>query len=58
MIILHSDGVHDREYFATVEKVGRVEHPYSRRDEWFDIYLGRGLKFNLRKVWPKLRTID
>ncbi len=58
MIILRSDGRGDREHFQSVQAVGRVEHPYSRRDEWFDIYLCRGLKANLKDVWPKLKLFD
>jgi hypothetical protein len=58
VIVLHSDGVGDREHFATVERAGRVEHPYSRRDEWFDIYLCRGLRFDLRQAWPTMRAVD
>ncbi len=44
--------------FQSVEVVGRVEHPYARRDEYFDIYLCRGLKANLQDVWPKLKVFD
>ncbi|HEY1526389.1 MAG TPA: glycosyltransferase family 39 protein [Candidatus Angelobacter sp.] len=58
MIILRSDGRHEPEQFRSVEDVGRVEHPYSRRDEHFDVYLCRGLKANLRDVWPKLKLFD
>ena len=58
MIILRSDGRGDREHFQSVQAVGRVEHPYSRRDEWFDIYLCRGLEADLRDVWPKLKVFD
>jgi hypothetical protein len=58
MIILGSDGRGDREHFQSVEAVGRVEHPYSRRDEYFDIYLCRGLKLNLHDAWPKLKHFD
>jgi len=58
MIILRSDGRGDREHFESVQAVGRVEHPYSRRDEYFDIYLCRGLKVNLRDAWPKLKVFD
>jgi hypothetical protein len=58
MIILHSDGRGDRQHFQSVEAVGRVEHPYSRRDEYFDIYLCRGLKENLQQVWPNLKLFD
>ncbi len=58
VIVLHSDGVGDREHFASVEAAGRVRHPYSRRDEWFDIYVCRGLRFDLRKAWAGMRQFD
>jgi hypothetical protein len=58
MIILQSDGRRDRDHFATVEPVGRVEHPYSRRDEHYTIWLCRGPRFNLQDVWPKLKLYD
>jgi hypothetical protein len=58
MIILQSDGRGDRDHFATVEPVGRVEHPYSRRDEHYTIWLCRGPRFNLQQVWPKLKLYD
>lgn len=55
MIILDSDGRGDRQIFRSVEDVGAVSHPYSRRDTWFHIYLCREPKFNLRDAWPKLK---
>jgi hypothetical protein len=58
MIILQSNGRGDREHFQTVEAAGRVEHPYSRRDEHYTIWLCRGPKFNLQEVWPKLKLYD
>ena len=58
MIILRSDGSGDREHFASVEDMGSVKHPYSRRDEWFHIWLCQGPKFNLQKVWPLLKQYD
>jgi hypothetical protein len=58
MIILRSNGRGDREHFKSVESVGHVEHPYARRDEYFDIYLCRGLKVNLQDAWPKLKIFD
>ncbi len=58
MIVLHSDGVGDRKHFDSVTNAGRVQHPYSRRDEWFDIYLCRGPQFNLRELWRTLRVTD
>jgi 4-amino-4-deoxy-L-arabinose transferase-like glycosyltransferase len=58
MIILRSDARREREHFKSVESVGHVEHPYARRDEFFDIYLCRGLNENLKDLWPKLKVFD
>src|SRR6266850_943833 len=48
VIVLGSDGSGDREHFKTVEVAGHVEHPYSRLDEHFDIFLCRELVSNLQ----------
>jgi Dolichyl-phosphate-mannose-protein mannosyltransferase len=58
MIILRSDGSGDRQHFESVEAAGSVDHPYSRRDEHFTIWLCRGPKFNLQEVWPRLKHYD
>jgi hypothetical protein len=58
VIVLGSDGAGDREHFKTVEAAGRAEHPYSRRDEHFDIFLCRGLTGDLRQVWAKMKKYD
>lgn len=58
VLIVHSGGQHDREFFASVEKVGRVQSRYSRPDEWFDLYLGRKPKADLRTLWPSLKLYD
>ncbi len=58
MIILHSDGSGDRDFFQSVEPAGRVDHPYSRRDEHYTIWLCRGPKFNLQTVWPRLKSYN
>ena len=42
--------------FASVEKVGRVEHPYSMPYEHFDVYYCRGMKKPLQEVWPRLKN--
>ena len=55
VIVLGSDGKGDREHFKTVEAVGRVSHPYSRRDEHYDVLLCRGLNQNLKDVWPAVK---
>ena len=54
-IVLGSDGRGDREHFRSVEVAGRVSHPYSRRDEHFDIFLCRGLMEDLRQLWPRIK---
>jgi hypothetical protein len=56
VIVLGSDGRGDREHFRSVEAAGRVEHPYSRRDEHFDILLCRGLKGDLRHTWTQIKN--
>jgi hypothetical protein len=58
MIILRSSGQHDREFFESVQAVGHVEHPYARRDEYFDILLCRGPKASLQEIWPQLKQFD
>ncbi|MEN3368949.1 MAG: hypothetical protein V7609_1092 [Verrucomicrobiota bacterium] len=55
VIVLGSDGTGDREHFASVEAVGRTGHPYSRRDEHFEIFLCRGLNTTLQALWPKTK---
>lgn len=55
VIVLGSDGEGDREHFQTVEAVGRVSHPYSRRDEHYDVLLCRGLNKNLKDLWPTIK---
>ena len=55
VIVLGSDGSGDRGHFATVEAAGRAEHPYSRLDEHFDVFLCRGLNQNLQASWPQVK---
>lgn len=58
VIVLGSDGTGDRKHFATVESVGRTYHPYSRRDEHFEIFLCRELNTRLQALWPKAKKWD
>jgi len=58
VIVLGSDGTGDREHFASVEVVGRTYHPYSRRDEHFEIFLCRDLNTTLPALWPKTKKWD
>ncbi|MFZ1220799.1 MAG: glycosyltransferase family 39 protein [Chthoniobacterales bacterium] len=55
VIVLGSDGTGDRKRFATVEVVGKTDHPYSRRDEHFEIFLCRDLNTTLQERWPKMK---
>lgn len=58
VIVLGSNGRGDREHFRSVEPVGRVEHPYSRRDEHFDIFLCRDFTGDLRTVWAQIKKFN
>jgi hypothetical protein len=42
--------------FATVEKVGRVEHPYAMPYNHIDIFYCRGLRIPLAEAWPKVKN--
>lgn len=56
VIVLGSDGSGDREHFARVDAVGRTAHPYSRRDEHYDIFLCRDLNTTLEALWPETKN--
>ncbi len=58
VIVLGSDGEGDREHFKTVDSVGRTYHPYSRRDEHFEIFLCRDPNQNLQTLWPSIKNWD
>jgi len=58
MIILRSGGRNEPKMFGSVERVGHVEHPYARRDEFFDILLCRQPKSSLQEIWPRLKLFD
>ena len=55
VIVLGSDGRGDRRHFRSVEVAGCADHPYSRLDERYDIFLCRGLADDFRKLWPKMK---
>jgi hypothetical protein len=44
--------------FASVERVARVEHPYSMPYEHFDVFYCRGLKPSLAEIWPQVKAWD
>ncbi|HEU5453449.1 MAG TPA: glycosyltransferase family 39 protein [Terriglobales bacterium] len=58
-IILLGDSLEgDRNKCESVTVAGRVQHPLSRRDEWFDILLCNHLKWNLQTIWPEIKHWD
>jgi hypothetical protein len=42
--------------FASVQKVGRVEHPYAMPYNHVDIFYCQGLKRPLAEVWPQVKN--
>lgn len=56
VIVLGSNGRGDRDRFRTVDAVGRVDNPYARADEHFDIFLCRDLSSTLTAFWPGIRN--
>ena len=58
VIVLGSDGRGDREHFKSVEVAGRADDPYSRLDERYDIFLCRGLTWDFKTIWSKMKKWD
>jgi len=58
VIVLGSDGEGDREHFQSVEVAGRAYNPFSRLDERYYIFLCRGLKWDLKEVWPSIKKFN
>jgi hypothetical protein len=44
--------------FDSVEKVARVEHPYSMPYQHFDVFYCRGLKMPMSTLWPRVKKWD
>ena len=44
--------------FASVEAMGHTYHPYSRRDEHFEVFVCRDLNAPLSALWPKMKKWD
>ena len=57
MILVGSESIDDaREHFASVETVATLNSPYSMPHEQRPILLARGLKVDLRALWPSLKN--
>ncbi len=57
IIVLDDDRPRLEELFERVEYGGRVEHPYSMPYQHFDVWVCRGLKVPLARLWPSLRNL-
>jgi hypothetical protein len=58
MIVMDDSREQLEREFSSVEKVARVEHPYSMPYEHFDVYYCRGLRQPLAELWPKVKAWD
>jgi len=56
VIVLGSDGRGGRDHFQSVEAAEQVNLPYPRLDEHFTIWLCRGLCFDMRDAWIRLKN--
>jgi hypothetical protein len=57
LVLGESRGEDLAKYFASVERVATVAHPYAMASQQFHVYHCRGLKADtLRNVWPELKN--
>ncbi len=55
VIVMDDDKETLEKLFHSVEYGGRVEHPYSMPYQHFDVWVCRGMREPLAKVWPRLK---
>jgi hypothetical protein len=59
MILVGSQDIEEaRSHFASVETVATLSNPYAMPHEKRPILLARGLKADLREIWPTLKNWD
>jgi len=59
MILVGSENIEDaRPHFASVEVAATLDNPYAMPHEKWPILLARGLKGDLRQIWPRLKHWD
>jgi hypothetical protein len=56
MIVMQGRREELERLFQAVQKVARVEHPYSMPYNQFDVFYCRGLKLPLKELWPKVKS--
>ena len=58
MIVMQGRQEDLERFYASVEMVASVFHPYSMPYEHFDIFYCRGLKRPLNEIWPEVKNWD
>jgi 4-amino-4-deoxy-L-arabinose transferase-like glycosyltransferase len=58
MIVMDDRKERLEQLFSSVQKVARVDNPYSMPYEHFDVFYCRGLKEPLKVLWPKIKQWD
>jgi hypothetical protein len=58
MIVMDDDRETLQKLFRSVEYGGRVEHPYSMPYQHFDVWVCRGMREPLPRVWPRLKEYN
>ncbi len=56
MIVMADRRERLEQLFASVEKVARVDNPYSMPYEHFDVFYCQGLRGNLQDLWPRVKN--
>jgi hypothetical protein len=55
VIVLQGNREMARQYFASVEELVTIHHPYAMAEEHYTILICRGLKQPLQQLWPSLK---
>ena len=56
MIVMQGRQDELEKLFQVVQKVARVEHPYSMPHNHFDVFYCRGLRLPLKELWPQVKN--
>jgi hypothetical protein len=55
LILLQSKRADAERYCTSVEEAAALNHPYAMAEEHYTIFICRGLKPELRELWPRLK---
>jgi hypothetical protein len=58
MIVMDDNQANLEKIFQSVQKVGRVDYPYSMPYQHFDVFYCRGMRQPLADLWPRQKTWD